>query len=139
MNRSIKNIELVFENIDYIVIPIEYFQSYNLNHIKLGPCCKDGSKCYRYAEMHFILKKEVNEDALTFENNVYVMQAEDKTLFERIVEYKDLTHVNLIYTDKSTEEYIVLWEAEDNNEYRNRLLKTRIMETGNLCVEVRKR
>ena len=142
MSKSVKSIELTFENIDYIVIPAHYFLDFLLEDVKTKICRAAVNAILRFNstdKLMFVLKKEVNEVALTFEGDIYVMQCEGATLFERISTYCDLTHIKFIYEDETSEEYSVVWEDEDNNEYRNRFQKTTITEDGHLCVEIHRR
>lgn len=142
MSKSVKSIELTFENIDYIVIPAHFFLDFMLEDVKVKICRAAVNAILRYNstdKLMFVLKKEVNEVASNLEGDVHAIQCEGATLFERISIYNDLTHIKFVYEDESSEEYSITWEDEDNNEYRNGLQKATITEDGNLCVEIRRR
>ncbi len=142
MSKSVKSIELIFENIDYIVIPAHFFLDFMLEDVTVKICRCAVNAILRFNstdKLMFVLKKEVNEVASSFEGDVHVIQYEGATLFERISIYSDLTHIKFVYEDESSEEYSVAWEDDDNNEDRNRLQKATITEDGNLCVEIRRR
>lgn len=87
--------------------------------------------------VEFTLKKDVNEAAYAFTGDVYVMQSGGAFLFERISRYSDITHIKLIYTDDTFEEYTVAWE-EDQTGCRNLLQKSYTTDDGNLKVVIGK-
>lgn len=130
MNKTLSYIELTFENIDYIVIPAQYFTDICISNISSGSLGTAES-------IEFTLKKGVNEAAYAFTGDVYVMQSGGAFLFERISRYCDITHIKMIYEDDTFEEYTVVWE-EDQTGCRNLLQKSYITDDGNLKVVIGK-
>ena len=68
----------------------------------------------------FELDTEANKDAVTFTGDVRCINTGDGTLFDRL-QGRDITQLKLIYTDKTEEDFVVVWEDEENNVYDNRL------------------
>lgn len=140
MAISLKSIELTFENIDYIIIPVQYFADDYGTHIIINSCSVSENTVSnrKTAEsVMFVLKKAANHAAPTFAGDVHVMQYEGAFLFERISKYSDITHIKLIYTDDTFEEYTVAWE-EDQTGCRNLLQKSYTTDDGNLKVVIGK-
>ncbi|MBR5479390.1 MAG: hypothetical protein IKU84_04365 [Clostridia bacterium] len=134
MSKTIKAIEITFENIDYIEIPTEYFESYD--HKK-----SDSGILYGIEEksVDFVLRKEVlGVQRLLDSNMEHVFFQGNKTLFDRIAEYSDIVNITVIYADGSGEMFIVEWEDEDDSEFRNKLQKTTLTENGDLHVVIRR-
>ena len=140
MAISLKSIELTFENIDYIIIPVQYFADDFGIHIIINSCSVSENMVSnrKTAEsVMFVLKKAANHAALTFAGDVHVMQYEGESLFERICRYSDITHIKMIYEDETFEEYTVAWE-EDQTGCRNLLQKSYITDDGNIKVVIGK-
>lgn len=141
MNKIIKDIELTFENIDYVVIPNHYFMSFSLENVKIDVCRVAANAIMRYQKIEttdFILKKEANYNFESFDTNIDLIHYKGNTLFDRIINYKDITHIKLLYNDDSFENFAVVWEDEENNECRNKLQTAVITEEGNLYVRIQK-
>lgn len=134
MSKTIKAIYITFENIDCIEIPIEYFESYDHKR-------SDSGILYGIEEksIDFVLKKEViGVERLLDSNMEYVFLQTNKTLFDRIAECSDIANIIVIYSDGSGEMFIVEWEDEDDNEFRNKLQKATLTENGDLHVVIRR-
>ena len=129
MKKFLSYIELTFENIDYIIIPAQY-----VTDIRIGDITT--CRCNTAESVELTLNKEVNDAAKTFTGDVYVMQSEGASLFERISKYRDITHVRMIYEDDTFEEYTLARE-EDSTGFRNLLQKTSIIENGDMKVTIK--
>ena len=139
MNRIVKSIEIGFENLDFVVIPNEYFLSFSLNDVKTKTHCVARKFVNNYqiaTNTVLALKKEVNDDFEKFNADVHIVQSEGCSLFERIIQYKDIVDIKVIYEDGSAESFFVDWDEEDMKEYINKLQSAFINEDGNLIVKI---
>ena len=77
MSKSVKSIELTFENIDYIVIPAHFFLDFMLEDVKVKICRAAVNAILRYNstdKLMFVLKKEVNDNKQDAENKKTAVQ-----------------------------------------------------------------
>lgn len=123
MSKSVKSIQLIFENLDYVKIPAHYFSSFDLT---------DCSGSYAVA---FSLKPETNTDFSTFEADVHSIRYESETLFDRL-QRNDITHIDLHRGNGVKEHLSVVWEDADLREYRNRLQRTSMDHDGTISVRI---
>ena len=141
MNQIIKNIEITFENIDYVVIPNQYFSDFYMEDIRTNIYRVAMNAIIRYqtaSSVRFILNKEVNDDFESFVADIHMVQHEGVSLFDRIFNYNDITCIKLIYEDDSAEEFTVEWEDNGDRVDRNSFQHSSMTEDGNLCVLISK-
>ena len=138
MRKVVKAIDITFENLDSIVIPVEYFYDFFLNDIRTNISHMSTNTILRTnvaGSLGFLLKKKANKDADKFRGDVHIISTKTGTLFERI--YKsDITSFTIIYEDDSSEEFYIPWEDDGRNEYKNILQKTSEDDKGNLIVRI---
>ena len=115
---GIKSVEITFENVDYIEIPIEYFSKIDI----------------RCNFVEFILKESVNSCFEGFKKDLDMRNYVGETLFDRIINYCDIVEIKIIHNDYTAETYRVEWEESDNCEYENKLQKACLSDDENLCV-----
>ena len=141
MNKLVKNIELTFENMDYIEIPNQYFSNFSLENIETNIRRVAVNAIMRYQKARsviFELRKEANEDFENFDRDMNMVDYNGDTLFDRIIDYNDIVDINLIYEDDSSEKFAVEWDDECDDKYKNKLQISTITENGNLCVQIQK-
>lgn len=141
MSKSVKDVEITFENIDYIIVPSQYFLDFSFEDIHTEIHRAAINAILRYSvvkSLKFVLKKEVNDVARSLEGDVHCVHYGEDTLFDRIHTHHDITHVKLIYMDDTFEEFAAEWEDDGDDEYRNLLQQTSINEDGNLLVTIQK-
>lgn len=141
MNKIVKDIELTFENIDYVVIPNRYFSIFSLQKVETSVSRVAVNAILRYQEAGFVtikLNKEANSEFENFYTNIDLAHYKGDTLFERIINYNDITSIKLLYEDDSSEEFAVAWEDEKDNECRNKLQIATLDKDGNLCIRIGK-
>ena len=138
MRKVVKAIDITFENLDSIVIPVEYFYDFSINDIRTSISHMSTNAILRTnvaGSLMFILKKKADKDADKFRRDVHIISTKTGTLFERI--YKsDITSFTIIYEDDSSEEFYIPWEDDGRNEYKNILQKTSKDDKGNLIVRI---
>ena len=59
-----------------------------------------------------------------------------KFIFQRIMEFPDITHIDLTYTNGKVESYSVNWEDADDAGEENKFQKTELREDGTLIVVI---
>lgn len=138
MSQDVRFIEITFENLDCITIPAPYFYDFQLTDIQTSvrrAAANAILKCSVANSVIFELKAEANKDAVTFEGDFYCVDAEDDGLFQRLQD-RDITHIDLIYADKSRERFSIVWEDDGDDEYHNRLQSASLNAEGRLCVQI---
>ena len=139
MTKTIKEIGLFFENIDYVIIPNHYFTLFSIEDIETSIHRVAANAIMRYNTANtasFILRKEANDDFDRFETDIDLIHYKGGTLFHRILNYNDITQIRLIYDDGSIEEFSVAWEDENGREDRNELQKSAITKDNDLFVSI---
>lgn len=137
MSKRIKDIEISFENLEYIKIPDNYFLDFSMENVQNVIYRAAANAILQYqsvGNVYFILKNDANKDYIKFDKDFY---DEEKNLFERIIQYKDITDITLIYDDNSLEEFTVQWEDENNRDDRNKLQVAYLTEDGNLYLQIK--
>ncbi len=133
MSKTIKTIEITFENTEYVAIPMEYFESYD--HKK-----SDSGIFHNMEEVSvdFTLKKEVIGVQKLFDYDIHMVEFKNKTIFDRVCDYSDICSLTLSYSDGSKEKFIVEWE-DDESEFKNKFQTTTLTENGDLRVVIKRR
>lgn len=138
MSQDVRFIEITFENLEYITIPAPYFYDFQLTDIQTSVRRAAANAILKYSIANtviFELKAEANKDAVTFEGDFNFVNAEDDGLFQRL-HARDITHIDLIYADKSREQFSIVWEDDGDDEYHNRLQSAFLNAEGRLCVKI---
>ena len=138
MNKIVESIELVFENMDYIVIPAHYFEEFCIKDVRTDIWSMKGNEAiWRYTAkvIKLVLKEKTDRVATTFEGDMHSIKYDGETLFERIYGHDDITSVNLIYEDESFDRFAVEW-LDGKDEYHNKYQTTRLEEGGKLVVNI---
>lgn len=136
-----KKIVLNFENLDYIIIPFKYVEKFSFKRIVKRESVTQANERTNYyilQSLNFVLKKSVNECAKDFSGDVHMIKWEGRTLFDRILSYLDIVSVQLICDGFESDEFLVEWKDEENNEYANELQNVTVNDDGNLNVYIGK-
>lgn len=112
--KKIKQIDIVLENCEVIRIPIEqvhYFNANNItNDIWLNVENDTLDTIFRTDEFDIILRQEANvELKQDYKNGIF----EDCKVFDRLTRYRDITHIDFIFTD-DTNLYLEVPYEEEN-------------------------
>ena len=115
MNEKIRQIELGFRNIGYIVIPAEFINRLLIRDVRIeltqasdGTFQREAIADYVYLEI-----KTANAE-LNLKDNEWCFAEEETDLLNILGDY-DVTHLAIKYTDNSKEEFMVAWsELEEN-------------------------
>ena len=88
MINNVDKIGIVFENIDWILIPINYFNEFRIYDISKVIVEEENQMIAN--RLMFSLKANANIDASLFEQDIYSIECGEGTLFERM-EMQDIT------------------------------------------------
>lgn len=128
--KSLTSVELTFENLDQITIPVSYFTELD---IRMSPHRTADSLTADY--VRFSLKPEADASAPLFTGDVFGLQEGECSLFSRL-QQQDITFLTLIRTDAPPVTICPLWAEHPDNPYRNRLQSASFTDTGSLCVQI---
>ena len=124
--KQLKSIEIIFENVDNILIPIEKIIMINIERISRTVHIYYSNNVIEYLTCdacYLKLDKSMEKEKTQYNNE----------LFNRILRWKDITHIKLIYTD--SEEMITMpWI--DNHKEINLAQEANIDDDGNLLLNI---
>lgn len=138
MSQDVHFIEIIFENLDCITVPAHYFFDFELDDIRTSVSRAAANAILRYSvanSVMFELKLEANNDAAGFSGDVHCISTGEGSLLDRL-QAQDITHITLIYDDKTEEEFSIAWEDDGDDEYHNRLQSAHMNAEGRLCVQI---
>ena len=136
MSKRVESIEITFENLDYINIPVEYFEDFYISGIRttverlalnavLQRTMPDRVEIELSARIDAALSDLSSDLSFTPEENL--------SLLKRIESRRDIAYLDLYYDDGSSDQFYLPWE-DDQDECHNKLLTTQYNENGNLSV-----
>jgi len=124
--KQLKSIEIIFENVDSILIPIEKIIMINIERISRTVHIYYSNNVIEYLTCntcYLKLDKSIEKEKTQY----------DSELFDRILRWKDITHIKLIYTD--SEEMINMPWMGDNKDI-NPIQEANIDDDGNLLLNI---
>lgn len=134
MNAQISDIEIIFENMDFVKIPFEHIGELefqiklitlkNVNRNKL-------QRSYSAKSIYFEILNTF--ECKQEEESEYVDIYEDFT--KRIFE-NDITYLRIHYKNSTNEDIWVPWKDYDDNEYKNQYQKVEIDVNQNYVVRI---
>ncbi len=112
--KQLKQIDIVLENCEVIRIPIEQVTHFNANNITndiwLNVDNNTLDTIFRTDEFNIILRQEANiELKQDYKNGIF----ENCKVFDRLTRYRDITHIDFIFTDDTNLYLEVLYEEEN--------------------------
>ena len=124
MNAQLFAVELSFENIDYVVIPIQYFSSFSVDNVQ------DRQTYFKVDPLVFELKPEADKDTAMFDRAML-----EKSLFERMMR-RDITQIDALYRDGTKRIFVAPWEDEDGCDWINALQTSSVTTSGSMRVHI---
>ena len=111
--KKLKQIDIVLENCEVISVPIEQVHYFNANNITNDIWLNVGNDTldmiFRTDEFDIILRQEANiELKQDYKNGIF----EDCKVFDRLTRYRDITHIDFIFTDDTNLYLEVPYEEE---------------------------
>lgn len=134
MSEIVKAVEIVFENLDYVRVPVEHIGAVNLQDVSysIGYFCTNTLKKHLYTKSAYLqIMKSFMCDI--DKHDEYTDLCDE---FETRIFSPDITYFRIHYRNESYEDVYVAWEDYEDNEYMNRLQKTTRDEEGNIIIEI---
>ena len=127
--KQLDHLTITFENIQTITIPGKHVASYVFDNITFA-ITKDwySENSYKHKLAHstcFVLRPEADVETAD--------EWDEYTVFDRILKFKDIDEIELVYTDKSSDCLAVYW---DDGEYTNGYQTSEITPEKNLVVVI---
>jgi len=134
MSDTVKAVEIVFENLDYVRVPVEYIGAINMQDVSYSI----NYFCTNTLKKHLLTKSVYIQIMKSFKcdsngRGEFTNLCDD---FETRIFIMDITYFRIHYDDGSFEDIYVSWEDCEDNEYRNRLQRTFHDEEGNTIIEI---
>lgn len=131
MAKYIKEVKIGFENCEVIKLPTTAFEQLLVQDIEqeVYRCACNAIGKFTKAEIYFCLFKDADREHRVFENCNDVT-----TVFKRIGDGFDITDIELIYEDGTSEDIYAKWDGE--SEYSNINQHSRITNRGDLKVYI---
>ena len=139
MSKRAESIEITFENLDYIHIPVEYFGEFHISGIRttVDRLAQNAIVQRTMADqIEFELQERVDVALPDMSRDLFFLPEENLSLLKRIEQRKDIAYLDIYYDDGSTDRFYLPWE-DGREEHHNKLLKTRRKQNGSLLVALR--
>ena len=138
MSKRVESVEITFENLDYVLIPVEYFDNFFISGIRttverlalnavLQRTIPDRVEIELSARIDVALSDLSRDLSFTSEENL--------SLLKRIESRRDIAYLDLYYDDGSSDQFYLPWE-DDQDECQNKLLKANYRDSGNLMITI---
>jgi hypothetical protein len=138
MSKRLESVEITFENLDYVLVPVEYFEDFYISGIRttverlalnvvLQRTILDRVEIELSARIDVALSDLSSDLSFTPEENL--------SLLKRIESRRDIAYLDLYYDDGSSDQFYLPWE-DDQDECQNKLLKANYSDGGNLMITI---
>jgi hypothetical protein len=138
MSKRLESVEITFENLDYVLVPVEYFEDFYISGIRttverlalnvvLQRTIPDRVEIELSARIDVALSDLSSDLSFTPEENL--------SLLKRIESRRDIAYLDLYYDDGSSDQFYLPWE-DDQDECKNKLLKANYNDSGNLMITI---
>ena len=136
MSKRLESVEITFENLDYILVPVEYFEDFYISGVRttverlalnvvLHRTMPDRVEIELSARIDVALSDLSSDLSFTPEENL--------SLLKRIENRRDIAYLDLYYDDGSSDQFYLSWE-DDRDECHNKLLTTQYNGNRNLSI-----
>lgn len=117
-DKQVKYIDIVFENCDVYRVTPDMIVMFSVDHLYSSL----GVNCFQYTQGEVYNSLHCKHALLVLNKKAFNVQGmfEDSALEERL-KWKDITHFDVIYTDKTNDYITVPWQNYNGNEYINAL------------------
>ena len=134
MREQVKEIEIIFENMDYVRIPVEYIAALELNKVTVSIsriAINAIVKHYTAEGLYMCLLKtfKCGPDSPLEIADIY------EDLPKRLAK-NDITYLRIHYPDDTYEDIYVPWEDCGGDAYTNRLQTTEFDSEGNIVIRI---
>lgn len=138
MSKRVESVEITFENLDYINIPVEYFGEFYITGMQTTVerlALNAILQRTRADQIEFELLARVDVALSDMTRDLSFLPEENLSLLKRIENRRDISYLDIYYDDGSSDQFYLPWEdAED--EQSNSLLRTQRSDDGNLTISI---
>lgn len=138
MSKRAESIEITFENLDYINIPAEYFGEFYITGIRTTVerlALNAILQRKKADQIEFELLARVDVALSDMSHDLSFLPDERLSLLKRIENRRDIAYLDIYYDDGSSDQFYLPWEDAES-ETRNKLLQAKIVDNGNLLVNI---
>ena len=138
MSKRAESIEITFENLDYINIPVEYFGEFYITGIRTTVerlALNAILQRTKADQIEFELLARVDVALSDMSHDLSFLPEEKLSLLKRIENRRDIAYLDIYYDDGSSDQFYLPWEDAES-ETQNKLLQAKIVDNGNLLVEI---
>lgn len=115
MNEKIRQIELGFRNIGYVVVPAEFIKKLLIRDVRMEFCQSSDGTYKREAVADYVYIEIKSENIkIEFKEVEWRLVEETAEFLDLLNEY-DVTHIVVRYMDNSKEEFMVAWSDLEND------------------------
>ena len=135
MSDKIRQIELGFRDIGYIVIPAEFINMLSINDVRIEFIQSSESDFEREAIADYVYLEIKNEiTKFEFKDNYWCFAEEETDLLNLLGDY-DVTHLVVRYEDNSKEEFMVAWSDLEEDFLSSTCIRTN-EDNSMLCITI---
>lgn len=136
ISEQVKVIEIIFENMDYVRIPVAYVAAFELEQVTAS---------FHRVAVNAIVKHsvaqamymQVQKDFRCGPDSPMEIADIYEALPKRLAE-NDITYLRIHYFDDTYEDIYVPWQDCECDAYTNRLQRTEFDQEGNLVIRIKK-
>ena len=142
MCKRVESVEITFENLDYINIPVEYFGEFYITGMQTTVerlALNAILQRTRAEQIEFELLARVDVALSDMTRDLSFLPEENLSLLKRIENRRDISYLDIYYDDGSSDQFYLPWEDvedEQHNRLLRSLLQLRRSDAGNLLITV---
>jgi len=130
--KRIRNIELVLENCEFVIIDTEYINEIKIMDIQkniIGYSGASHPSVYEYCDnVHMVIYGRIND---TEQEGLF---SDDYSIAQRLKEGRDITQIEVLYDDYPPE---ILW-VNFKGDYFNQYQSGCVDEEGNIWIDIKR-
>lgn len=135
--KKVKEVVLVLENCEYIKIPTKHLANIIIEGIDISVTRNAINNVAKLQTANSIYFDIINPETIKTLGLFNEGDEEILSCSKRLIQYADITSVEVVYNDNSKDEYFVDWDWD--NEYLNSYQDTQIAKNGNLHVLINRK
>ena len=142
MSKRVESVEITFENLDYINIPVEYFGEFYITGMQTTVerlALNAILQRTRADQIEFELLARVDVALSDMTRDLSFLPEENLSPLKRIENRRDISYLDIYYDDGSSDQFYLPWEDiedERHNRLLRSLLQTQRSDDGNLTITI---
>jgi len=135
--KKVTLVELTFENIDWIRIPVKYVSRLRIENIQKNLFVNQTGEIsdeLRVEYVSFRIDPSIEKKSAGFAGD-WCHFSEVRPFLQRL-QHNDIVTVELHFDDKSIDKFTVQWKEEPDNEFRNQYQRVQLEEDGSYSVSI---